>query len=245
MTTRLIKNDFGMCLTELMIAMATGMIVLSASIQMLDHFQQRLWAQHRTIGLHQDQRIGMRIFEEELRMAGSYSTEPHASFRRVGRQEIEFDANIGGSITALTQAVLPGGTELSVADGSAWPKGKRILIRSGDHCAEGHLAQDGQRTLLKVVNPISEVFPPGSEITITNRVRYYLSKARSGKMSLMRQVDGGSNSIVSDVTLFELNYVDKTGKPTVDPAAVVRVRVQLAVGADRRPITSEVGLRTR
>ena len=188
-----LKDDSGMCLTELMIAMVTGLVVLSATIQMLDHFQQRLWRQHDAMGLHQDQRIGMRIFEEELRMAGTIRTDSHGSLVRAAQQEIGFDANIAGLTTTLTQPVVPSATELQVADGSTWDRGKRIVICSGDHCAESRLSQDGQARSLDLTVPISEAFPRGSEIMISNRVRYYMGKGRNGKASLMRQVDGGAN----------------------------------------------------
>ena len=60
---------------------------------------------------------------------------------------------------------------------------------------------------------------------------------------VLRQVDGGANSLISDVKVFSLAYVDQGGKPTQEPSAVSRVRVELAVGNDSRAVVSEIGLR--
>jgi hypothetical protein len=240
-----VRNCAGICLTEMLIAMAAGTVVLSATIQTLNHFQQRLWAQHDTIGRHQDQRIGMRVMEGELRLAGTGASRDGAAFVTTDPLEIEFLANLGGFITTLTEAVSSTQQELWVVDGLEWAKGKRILICSGSRCTDGRLSRDGRRNVLSLDAAIGQSFPSGSEVFVSNRVRYYLGKNRSGKTNLMRQVDGGANSIIGDVTSFSLSYVDRVGKPTVDPTAVSRVRVSLGVGEDRRIVTSEVGLRAQ
>ncbi|HJU06315.1 MAG TPA: hypothetical protein VJ692_14300 [Nitrospiraceae bacterium] len=240
---RILKKNSGICLIEVMIAMAAGIVVLMASIQTLNHFQQRLSAQHDTIAVQQDQRIGMKIFEDELRIAGSHRSDSLAALLQAKQQEIEFDANITGETTNLTKAVSSSDQELSVMDGTGWAKGKRILICVSENCTENRLAEDGQGKSLRVVVPFPQTLPVGSEISISNRVRYYLSKGRSGKVSLMRQVDGGANPLINDVTFFALSYVDKTGRPTMDPSIVARVKIELAVGKDHRTLTSEVGIR--
>ena len=141
-----LKNCAGICLAETMIAMAAGIVVLSVTIQMLNHFQHWLCAQHDTIALHQNERIGMRIMEEELHLAGSGMHEFASVLLKASRQEIEFFANIGGYRTNLAEAVSSTQQELHVIDGSGWMKGKRIIICSYDRCTESRLSEDGQRT---------------------------------------------------------------------------------------------------
>jgi len=68
---RRLQDCAGICLAEAMIAMAAGVVVLSATIQTLNHFQQKLWAQHDAIAHHQDLRVGMGVMEAELRVAGA------------------------------------------------------------------------------------------------------------------------------------------------------------------------------
>ena len=88
-------------------------------------------------------------------------------------------------------------------------------------------------------------FPSGSEVFVSNRVRYYANVITGGKKNVMRQVDGGANAIIGDVTEFQLNYFDRQGQPTRDGALVARVRIELLVGHDRLGIVSEVALRGR
>lgn len=233
----------GICLTELMIAMAAGAVVLSAAVQALTHFQLQLWTQHDVIARHQDLRIGMEVMEAELRLAGTGALPFSQALLKAERQEVEFLANLGGLATTLTESVSPSQSELTVHDGTDWSKGKRVVVCGSDRCAEGRLARDGQRHTLSLTDPIGQAFPTGSLVYVSNQVRYYLGKDRHGSSSLMRQVDGGANSLIGDMARFQLAYLAKDGKLTHDPARVVRVRVDVAVGDGRRTITSEVGLR--
>ena len=241
---RRVNDCAGICLAELMIAMAASAVVLSAAVQALTHFQQRLWAQHDAIASQQDLRIGMEVLEAELRLAGTGALPSSQALLRAERQEVEFLANLGGLATTLTESVSSSQSELTVLDGSDWSKGKRIVVCGSDRCAEGRLARDGQRHTLSLTEPIGQAFPTGSLVYVANQVRYYLGKDRHGKSSLMRQVDGGANSLIGEVAWFQLAYLGKDGKPTHDQARVARVRVDIAVGdGGRRTMTSEVGRR--
>jgi len=245
MLPRRVNDCTGLCLTELMIAMAAGAVVLSAAVQALTHFQQRLWAQHDAIARHQDLRIGMEVVEAELRLVGTGALPSSQALLKVEQQEVEFLANLGGLATTLTESVSSSQSELMVLDGSDWSKGKRVVVCGSDQCAEGRLARDGQRHMLSLTDPIGQTFPAGSLVYVSNQVRYYLGKDRHGNSSLMRQVDGGANSLIGEVAWFQLAYLGRDGKPTHDQARVARVRVDIAVGDGRRTMTSEVGLRGR
>lgn len=242
---QLLKSSAGVCLAEMMIAMAAGAVVLSATIQAMNHFQQRLSAQHEAIGRHQDQRIGIRILEEELRLAGTGAPLSETGLLKADRQEIEFLANLNGLTASLTEPVSPTQQELRVDNGSNWGKGKRIMVCTEDRCVESSLSRDGQRTLLSLSSTLGQAFPAGSQVLVSNKVRYYIGENAAGKISLMRQVDGGANTIVEGIKKFQLMYVDKQGKPTQDPGRVSRVRIELTASGARRMVISEVGLRGR
>jgi hypothetical protein len=241
-------NDSGICLAEAMIAMAAGAVVLSATIQALDHFERRLWIQHDTMAHHQDVRIGLNIMESELRLAGTGAALLGAghgtALLRAEPQEVQFLANLEGLTTTLTEPAFPGQHGLTVSDGSSWAKGKRIVICGIEHWEENRLARDGRRTGLSLAGPLDHAFPVGSMVFVSNSVRYYLGKDGRGRSALMRQVDGGSNPLIGDVTMFRLRYLDKDGKPTQDTSRVTRVHMELAVGDGHRTFMSEVSLRT-
>ena len=236
-------NHRGACLAEVMIATAAGLVVLAATLQSLDLFERRLSTQHVAAARAQDLRIGLKVLGDEVRAAGSASSPPGAPLAVAGRQEIEFEANLGGLVTTLTSPVSSGQQELPVVDGAGWPKGKRVLVCDREHCAEGKLARDGQTALLSVTEPLEHDFAAGSEAHVVNRVRYYVKTERSGTARLMRAVDGGANPLIGEITRFQLNYLDRDGAPTTDPSRVVRLRVEAAVGGDPVPLVLDIGLR--
>lgn len=233
----------GFCLAEALIAMAAGVVVLSASIQAMHHFERRFGAQWSTIAHHQDLRIGLKVFEDELRLAGTDETSSGTAVLKAEAEELVFLANLAGLTTSVTQPVSPGQQQLAVGNGSDWRKGKRILICSQQYCEESRLAHDGQKTILSLIGPLAQAFPIGSTVIVTNQVRYYLGQDSRGKAALMRQVDGSASSLIGDVSRFGLQYLGRDGKPTQDHTRVARVRIELAVGDTRRIIKSEVGLR--
>lgn len=237
-------TNSGHSLVEVIIAMAAGAVVLSAAQQSLIHFQHRLYSQQETMGQQQDARLGLRILEAELRAAGGASLAGPAMLK-ANAEETEFLANLNGLITTVTATAVAGQQELKVLDGSGWPKGKRIIACSAERCVEARLARDGQRFALSLAEPLTMDIPAGSSVSVSNQVRYYLGEARTGRPSLMRQVDGGANSLISDVTQFRLGYLDQEGRITQDPAQVSRVRVELTVGESPRGIVTEIGLRGR
>jgi len=242
---RPLTNNSGICLAEVMVAMAAGAVILSTTFQALTLFGSKLTAQQDTISRHQDQRLGLHVLEEELRLAGTGSPKDTPAIVAFDGHEVEFLANLDSLTTVLTDPVSAIQRDLLVLNGSNWHEGKHIVICSANHCAEGVLTREGRRTSLSLTEPLGAAFPAGSEVFVSNRLRYYVSAASSGKTSVMRQVDGGANTIIGDVTHFQLDYFNRQGQPTSDAASVSRVRINLAVGYDRQGVISEVGLRGR
>ncbi|HKN87240.1 MAG TPA: hypothetical protein VJV04_10300 [Nitrospiraceae bacterium] len=240
-----LARNAGVCLAEVMVAMAAGGVILSATFQALTLFEFKLTAQQSIISRHQEQRLGLHVLEEELRLIGTGTPKDTPAMLTLGVQELEFTANLDNLTTVLTEPVSALQQDLPVLSGSNWNEGKRVVICSADHCAEGILTRDGRRTSLSLTAPLGVAFPVGSEVFISNRVRYYVSAISGGKKNVMRQVDGGANAIIGDVTQFQLDYFNRQGQPTRDAASVSRVRIELAVGHDRQGVVSEVALRGR
>ncbi|MEW6543747.1 MAG: hypothetical protein AB1411_09055 [Nitrospirota bacterium] len=243
MGARRMKPNAGLCLTELMIAMTAGAVVLSAMLQALQHFDRRLAAQQTTMARHQDLRIGLRILEAELRLAGTGTGQAGTAVLSAQVEEVTFLANLAGLTTNLIEAAVPGQQELKVQDGTGWSKGKQIVVCGISLCEEHRLARDGRRGTLTLTEPVGAAFLLGSSISVVNRVRYYLGRDGRSVPALMRQVDGGANPLIGDVASFRLRYLDRVGRPVQDPALVARIGIELAVGDRRRVVTSEVGLR--
>jgi hypothetical protein len=239
-----LHRSAGVCLSEALIATTAGIIVLSAALQSLDHFQKRLWKQIEAMDRQQELRIGLKILLDELRLAGTGAPPTDPALTKSEPEEIEFLANLDGLMTVLSQSVSAVEKGLVVFDGFEWPKGKRLLVCDQEQCRGGKLSRTGQQNLLTLVEPLGQTFQLGRAVFASNTVRYYLGKNRAGTPSLMREVDGGANALIPDVTAFRLLYSDRDGKPTNQPERIVRVHVELAV-ARGQTIRTEVGLRGR
>ena len=122
------RTEAGASLTELMFAMAAGLVVLGATLQALSYFQQQLMRQQREVAQQQDLRLGLEVLEQELRLAGSGSLTMAAS------DSVEFSANLQGLSTTITAAAAIGQTALSVEDGRGWDDGKTIVVCWAERC---------------------------------------------------------------------------------------------------------------
>lgn len=238
-------NSRGVCLVEVIIAMAVGLVVFMATLQSLDHFERRLSMQHVAVARAQDLRIGLRVLEDDVRTAGAASWPSEPPLTTAGPQEVEFDANLGGLVTTLTAPVSSGQQELPVTSGAGWPKGKRILVCDRQGCVEGRLARDGRQAQLNLAEPLGRDVAAGGEASVINHVRYYVKTERDGTRRLMRSVDGGANPLIGEITRFHLTYLDRDGVPTTDPSRVVSLRVEAAVGGEPVPVVQDIGLRGR
>jgi prepilin-type N-terminal cleavage/methylation domain-containing protein len=75
-----------------------------------------------------------------------------------------------------------------------------------------------------VVDPTSE------------RVAYLV---RPGESVLRRDAGAGAQPVINGVRRFRLTYVDRAGHATVDPAAVVSIRIEVHVGPARPPVVMQ------
>jgi hypothetical protein len=232
----------GLCLIEALIATMAGAVVLTAALQSLDHFERRLWRQIERIDREQETRIGLKILTDELRLAGTGAMLASPGMIKAEPQDVEFLANLDGLVTTLLQPAVANTQLLVVNDGTDWPKGKHIVVCGEERCREGRLNRAGQRNLLTLVDPLHETFQVGHSVVVSNTVRYYVGKNRTGSLSLMRDVDGGANPLINDVTWLRLSYMDRKGKPTSALGRIARIRIELALGGQPH-IISEVGLR--
>jgi len=235
------QSERGVCLAEMMIALLAGTIALSATIDSLQHIDRRLRAQHAAVDRVEDERLGLQVLQEELRLARpGLSDDP--AILKVSGQEIEFWANLDGLNTQLTAAITGLETTLPVRDGTGWRKGKRVVVCDIAGCAESKLDRDGRRTSVVLANALGRAMAVGSSLTVTNRVRYYMGRDGNGQPALMRQVDGGANPIIAQVTAFQLRCLDRHGRPTTNPADVTRIQVKVTVGSGGRNLTTDVAI---
>jgi hypothetical protein len=234
----------GFTLIEAMVSLVAGLIVIGAAFEGLRHFQERLTRQQQRIAGGQDLRLGLLVFESELRVAGTGALPSQPPLLRAEEQAVEFQANLAGLMTPLTEAATPGQIDLVVQSGIGWPKGKRVVLRAPLHCAEHQLLRDGRTHGLSLTAPLTQAFAVGSMVTAINRVRYYLRETEKGRYDLMRMVDGGANALISGIRHFRLTYRDRQGRPTGNARAVAQVRIEAGLWSEGWAAAREIGIRS-
>jgi len=232
------RTEVGTSLTELMCAMAAGLVVLGATLQTLTYFQQQFMRQQRGVAQQQDLRLGLEVLEQELRLAWSGSLDTATS------DSVEFSANLQGLSTTVTATAVVGQTALSVEDGRGWEDQKTIVACWAERCETLALARDGQRRLLTVTQPLTRAIPSGAFVSLLNHVRYYSRRDAQNVLRLLRQVDGGASVLVGDIREARFSYWDEMGQVVTGPAKVRLVVVEVILSDRGFRAVRGISLRT-
>jgi hypothetical protein len=100
----ILAESDGLCLSELMISVAIGAAVLATALSTLNIVQTYAGKQHRMLNHQQDLRLGLEVFEQEVRLTTADTIVTAAP------NEFQFHANLGDHRTITTSDVLPGST---------------------------------------------------------------------------------------------------------------------------------------
>ena len=231
-------GDKAFSLVEVIVAMAAGLFLLAAALHAVLYFQREFGRQHDQLVQQQDVRLGLELFGQEIRLAGS------GSFSVVRSDFVEFTANVSGLMTSVTATAVTGLTTLVVEDGRGWPDNKLVSVCWNEHCDRFTLARAGQRNVLTFMEPMPRPIPSGASVTVMNRIRYYSRPDERGILRWLRQIDGGASVIAGHIAGFALRYWDAQGRPTTNPDLVHRVLIQISVPGKSVIESREFSLRT-
>lgn len=235
---RLLFDKRGLCLTELMVSLTVGVIVLVAALNALNVAQVHASKQQKNLRHQQDLRLGLEVFEQEARLAVAesiVSTAPDA-FR--------FHANISDDRTTTTGPVVPGQSVITVQDGRGWSEGKTVIICGQQDCETNRLSRSGQRYQLSLTEPVASSFSAGASVEVNNRVGYYTKRNENGTVNLMRMVDGGATTLIGDLEDLHFSYWDEHGHVTQQPSLVKRVVLKIESNHSLHRMMREVSLRS-
>jgi hypothetical protein len=235
---RRMRMETGTSLTELIFAMAAGLVVFGATLQALSYFQKQFMGQQREVAQQQDLRLGLEVLEQELRLAGSGSLTTATS------DSVEFSANLQGLSTTVTATAAVGQTALSIEDGRGWDDRKTIMVCWAEQCEMFALARDGQRHLLTIRQPLMRAIPSGAFVSLINHVHYYSRRDEQGVLRLLRQVDGGASVLVGGIREARFSYWDDTGQVSTQLALVKLVVVEVTLSDRGFRAVRAISLRT-
>ncbi|MDH4251863.1 MAG: hypothetical protein OEV27_11800 [Nitrospira sp.] len=235
---RILFDKRGVCLTELMVSLTAGVIVLAAALNAFNVAQVHASKQQNNLRHQQDLRLGLEVFEQEVRLAVAesiVSTTPDA-FR--------FHANINANRTMTTGPVVPGQSVITVQDGRGWSEGKTVIICGQQACESHRLSRSGQHYQLTLTEQVASSFPAGASVEVNNRVGYYTKRNENGTVNLMRVVDGGANTLIGDLEGLHFSYWDEQGHVTQQPSLVKRVVLEIESNQSLHRMMREVSLRS-
>ncbi len=238
-----IGTSRGTTLVELLVALVMSLLILSASMQGLHVFQQKFIDQQNAMTQQQELRIGLQVLKEELRLTGEGPFNTGPWLMTAEQTEVSFWANLDGRSTTLRLPIQGTDLQLPVMSSRGWKKGRHLLVCHVTDCAKARLATNGVRNRLTIESALGRPFPLGSQIIELRFIRYYQGRDRQGRSSLMRQVGGGSHSLISPLSHFHLKYFTDEGLLTNNPGEVSRVMLDIAIGHQSRIIHTGVALR--
>lgn len=233
----LLSSD-GVCLSELMISLAIGAVVLATALTTLNIVQMHVGKQQRSLNQQQDLRLGLEVFEHEVRLATADTIVTAA------QDQFLFYANLSDRRTVTTAGLLPGQTVLPVLDGGGWGAGKTITVCGRHGCESHRLANAGQRFQLTLADPIESSFPESASVQILNRVVYYVKRHEAGNWNLMRMVDGGASLLIGDLDKLRFSYWNDMGQETTQPSLVRRVILDIHSDHPLHRMVREVSIRS-
>ena len=234
----LLFDKRGVCLTELMVSLTAGVVVLAAALNAFNVAQAHANKQQKDLRHQQDLRLGLEVFEQEVRLAVA------ESIASATPDEFRFHANISAHRTITTGPVVPGQSAIAVQDGRGWSEGKTIIICGQQTCETNQLSRSGQRYQLTLTEPVATSFSAGASVEVNNRVGYYTKRSENGTVSLMRMVDGGANTLIGDLDDLHFSYWDEHGHVTQQPSLVKRVVLEIESNHSLHRMMREVSLRS-
>lgn len=235
---RELSDQSGITLLELMISLAIGSAVLAAAFNTFSIAQAHAGKQYRAFEHEQDLRVGLEVFEHEVRLARA------DSIATVDPGEFQFNANLGGQRTTTTAAAVPGQSVLSVQEGSGWREGKTVIVCGPRTCESHRLARTGQRFELTLAEPIGIAIAAGASVEVQNHIRYYVKMNENGTFKLMRMVDGGASVLIDALDTLRFSYWDEKGKTANDVSQVKRVVLEISSNQPLHNMVGEVSLRS-
>lgn len=234
----LLFDKRGVCLTELMVSLTAGVIVLAAALNAFNVAQTHASKQQKDLRHQQDLRLGLEVFEQEARLAVAESIVSTTS------DAFRFHANINAHRTMTTGPVMQGQSVIPVQDGRGWSEGKTVIICGQQACENHRLSRSGQHYQLTLTEPVASSFPAGAFVEVNNRVGYYTKRNENGTVNLMRMVDGGANTLIGDVEDLHFSYWDEQGHVTQQPSLVKRVVLEIESHHFLHRMMREVSLRS-
>lgn len=215
---RILKNQCGMTMIELLIALAIGSLVLGGSIIVFTK-QQTLFKNQGDAGnIRALGRLGIQELTRELRMIG-FGLPANKAITEATGTSVTYRANTDNLVATTPGAINSGSSNITVTDATGFVAGQNVVV---------YYPFSNTTSDLKTISSVA-----GNVITVSsgtanayasfpNMVAGYhtiVYTYDSANTKITKTVDGASNDLISNVTGLTFAYKDKTGAALATPVS--------------------------
>lgn len=228
----------GYTLLELLIAMTITMIATLAITEFFIAEHHIYTRQEAEAEMYQTLRGAMRMFTNEVILAGYGLPATVTGITKFKDNEIEFRTNLRNITSSLTSDAFPGQDTLPVISGTGayFEKGDVIIICTDitNTCEEHILVKNGSSNSIIITPSIGTLFPSSSRINLINTISYRYNES---KKELQRKIDNGVWEAIAEHLADEgllISYRDKDNNNAFDASDILRIDITLTVESIRR-----------
>ena len=221
---RMVGNDRGFTLTELLVAMALMGIVMLATVALYVNSNALFMTETNQAEAQQGGRVIL-LLQEELRMIGTGVPATQAKITAASASGITFVGDTRGASTLLTAAVAVGNTSFNVNDASGILVGDTINLINGASFQSFTVTVVSGNTIT-VGTAATGTYPVGAQVGVPRTIQYSWT---SGTQTLSRNAGDGNGltTLATSVQNFQLSYFDASNASTTVPANIRRIAITM------------------
>lgn len=227
-SVRTLKNQSGMSLVELLVAVAVGSLVLGVGVIAFTKQQTLFKNQADSSTIRALGRFAIQELTRDLRMAG-YGLPANKAITAISSTSITYRSNTDNLVATTPSSINSGSSNITVVSATGFAAGQNVAI---------FYPFSNTTSDLKAISSVS-----GNIITLTSGTANAYSKFPnmvvgyhaiaytydSANTKITKTLDGASSDLIANVTGLALVYKDKTGTVTATLANIRRIDITLTL----------------
>ena len=202
---RVLRDDRGFTLAELLVAMALMGIVMLATAALYVNSNALFMTETNRAEAQQGGRVTL-LIQEDLRMIGTGVPATQAKITAATATSITFVGDTRGASSLLTAAVVAGNTTFSVSDTTGIKSGDSVNLINGATW-QNFTVTAVTATTITVGTPSTGAYPIGAQVGAPRTITYSWI---AGTQTLSRDAGDGNGllPLATGVQNFQLTYFD-------------------------------------
>ena len=254
MLIKLWNNQKGFTLVEMIIAMAMGLIILSASVITFSNQSELLSDENADTDIRGQGRVTIKRMAEEIRNVGA-GIPLAAQFVTASGTQLQFLTNAKDGPTAVGTNVSVGDTDIILTSEQGFQVGQTVVIYDVNALATSGAFQLGLN--VGTVNAGTDTITLGSGVTsaynafntLVNPYDTYTYNYDSVNNLITKTINGAASTLIANVTALTFVYKDANDNILGDPVAAInlvnirKIEITLVL-QDPNEASASISLRT-